>query len=211
MNILNDLPKPDDLNTKAKALAILDAIYCQEWDMRYFSHNAKWAENQQMSSMRNGEGNDYFLIHAPYGCAIKGNSSASRIAAGGAFFKSVERQIPARFAEFMAEPAFSMDQASFVLWFDEDAQAWRAAASDDAPGDADDGGQAELLKWLCKGPEFYRSWAEEYYGVDVDLTLVNRAFNYQPISIAYIESLSIPIDRATLSADFEEIGFPFTA
>lgn len=207
MTLLNEFPSPDALLIKSKALAILDAIYCQDWSMRYFSHNARWADDQQMSSMRNGEGDDYFVIHAPYGCAVKGCFSDSRAEAGGAFLDSVAQKIPARFAEFMAEPAFSMEQATFVLWFETDAGAWRAMSS----RDADEGGQAALLKWLCNGPEFYRAWAQEYYEVDVDPTLAARAFNHQALSIAAIESLGIPIDRDALIADFEEIGYPWVA
>jgi len=56
------LPYPNNLLKKTKSLAMLDAIYCQQWDLRYFSHNSKWGEKEEMSSMRSGEGDDYFIL-----------------------------------------------------------------------------------------------------------------------------------------------------
>ncbi|WP_144633833.1 hypothetical protein [Bordetella genomosp. 13] len=209
MNPPIQLPAPDVLKTRSKALAALDAILCREWDLRYFSHNAHWAPGQEMSSMRDGEGDDYFLIYAPYGTAIKGCASDSSIQGSAAFLASVKTQIPANFAEFMAEPAFSLDEASFVLWFDESQAQWQAASppADFVPGD--DGGQADLLQCLRNGPDFYRSWAQAYYEVQIDPDLVERVFNHQPISLASLASSGLSIDQDQLVEDLEEIGYPY--
>lgn len=204
---LSGLPPPAVLKRKAKALAILDAIYCQEWEMRYFSHDAQWGPDEELSSMRDGEGDDYFVLFAPYGTAIKGCQQESQLAGNRAHLATIRKHVPARFADFMAEPAFSIDEASFVLWFDETQGRWNSAVS----STGDDDGQNDLLQWLTRGPDFYLSWAEQYYERIIHPELVELAFDHQPISLALIESLNIPIERDALIADFEEIDYPYQA
>ncbi|MGY5610077.1 hypothetical protein ACXHJ2_18310 [Paenibacillus sp. ALE3] len=43
-----------------------------EWEYRYYSYNAHWDENEQMASMRDGEGDHYFALFQPTGLIIKG-------------------------------------------------------------------------------------------------------------------------------------------
>jgi hypothetical protein len=37
-----------------KAISVLDAIICQEWQYRYYSFNSEWDTNEQCLQMRNG-------------------------------------------------------------------------------------------------------------------------------------------------------------
>ncbi len=60
------------LKSRMKALAILDAVVCQEWEFRYFSFNAQWAEGEQMASMRDGSGSHYFAVFSDAGTALVG-------------------------------------------------------------------------------------------------------------------------------------------
>jgi len=89
------LPEPKILLQKAKSLALLDAIYCQEWEFRYFSHNAHWANNEQMGSMRDGEGNDYFVHFSPNAVAIKGCFIESGISGHPNILKNTHSLMPA--------------------------------------------------------------------------------------------------------------------
>ena len=33
-----------------------------EWEYRYFSYNSKWDKSEEVASMKNGEGDEYYLL-----------------------------------------------------------------------------------------------------------------------------------------------------
>ena len=69
---LESLPDIEGLRRLSQSLAMLDAIMSPEWDYRYYSFNSKWAENEMMASMRNGQGEEYFILFDSHGAIMKG-------------------------------------------------------------------------------------------------------------------------------------------
>ena len=55
MNMINQLRQ------KLKAFALADAIFAEEWQYRYFSNNSKWSDTEEMASLRDGSGGEWFL------------------------------------------------------------------------------------------------------------------------------------------------------
>jgi len=51
----------EQLRKKMKSLALLDAIIEQEWQYRYFSYNSNWSDSEEMGSLRDGCGGEWFL------------------------------------------------------------------------------------------------------------------------------------------------------
>jgi hypothetical protein len=70
---LSELPSVDKVKKISQALALADAILMRDWSYRYFSFNSVWNEgtSDAMASMRNGEGNEYFLHFVDGGAAGK--------------------------------------------------------------------------------------------------------------------------------------------
>ena len=66
------IPNVETLKKLCQSLATLDAIISPEWDYRYYSFNSKWAEGKMMASMRNGSGDDYFILFNSQGAIMKG-------------------------------------------------------------------------------------------------------------------------------------------
>src|SRR5436190_14373244 len=95
---------------------MLDAIICPEWEYRYHSYNSKWAPGEEMASMRNGCGDDWFLLFDEFGAALKGFAHEYPLAGDAAFAARIQQDVPAGFASFLREPAFGMESASFCLW-----------------------------------------------------------------------------------------------
>jgi hypothetical protein len=91
---------------------MLDAILSPEWEYRYYSFDAHWGPGEEMASMRNGEGDDWFLLLDSAGAALKGYAHES--ADDGGLAARIQQQVPAAFSAFLREPAFSMEAASFV-------------------------------------------------------------------------------------------------
>lgn len=74
------LPDIPDLKRLCQSVAILDAILQPKWDFRYFSFNSRWAEGEMMASMRDGSGDDYFLLFNKAGAILKGYAHESTMA-----------------------------------------------------------------------------------------------------------------------------------
>ena len=71
-NRLKTLPDIDRLKALCQSLAMLDAIMSPDWEYRYYSFDSKWGLNEMMASMRNGQGDDFFILFNNNGAIIKG-------------------------------------------------------------------------------------------------------------------------------------------
>jgi hypothetical protein len=97
------LPVISELKLRAKALAMLDAIIAPDWEDRYYSYNRNWCAGEEMASMRNGSGDDWFILFGEFGAAIKGLDHESKIAGNSVLSKEVEHQLPKSFSSFYYE------------------------------------------------------------------------------------------------------------
>src|SRR5438552_1282799 len=100
------LPPPLMLERRCIALATLDAILSPEWQYRYYSFNRNWdlEAGTRMASMRNGSGDDYFILFLPDGtAAIKGFNHESSALDGRTMIQGVLDGLPPSFAAFANE------------------------------------------------------------------------------------------------------------
>lgn len=111
------LPDIASLRRRCQSLAMLDAILCPEWDLRYFSFDTRWSENESMGSMRNGSGDDWFILFGEFGAAIKGLAHEASIAGDKVLVSEVQSQVPKAFSSFLTEPATSYQE--FAKWYHE--------------------------------------------------------------------------------------------
>jgi hypothetical protein len=159
------LPSIGELRRLTQSLAMLDAIICPEWESRYYSFNCNWSAGEAMASMRNGCGDDWFLLFCSAGAALKG--FAHELASGAQLAQSIQSMVPKEFSSFLQEPAFSMSNATFCYWCLHSENLWKQVP----PMKSDDGSH-DLLELLIAGPSAYQAWTEEYYEVPVALEVV---------------------------------------
>jgi hypothetical protein len=64
------------------ALAMLDALLSPEWQDRYYSFNQRWSlpSGTRTGSMRNGSGDDLFILFFPDGSALHRDADVGPIA-----------------------------------------------------------------------------------------------------------------------------------
>ena len=91
-----------------------------EWDTRYYSFNSKWSCNEQMGSMRNGIGDEFFALFNSAGCFIKGfahehEMTPYRIKPPEIWPGTLDG-VPQEFESAVHEPAFSMNDITFCVW-----------------------------------------------------------------------------------------------
>jgi len=80
-----ELPDIERLRRLAKSIAMLDAIISPEWEYRSYSYNSHWGQDEEMASMRNGCGDDWFLLFNSHGAALKGFAHEYPLAGDASF------------------------------------------------------------------------------------------------------------------------------
>jgi len=115
------LPDVDGLRRLLQAMAILDAILSPEWQFRFYSFNSRWTRGEQMGSMRNGQGDDFFALFNAHGCFLKGFAheapmSPYRDDGSKRLWSGLIESVPVEFARCLRQPAFSMEDTTFCIW-----------------------------------------------------------------------------------------------
>jgi hypothetical protein len=201
---LSALPPIDDLKKLTQSLAMLDAIVQRDWEGRYYSFDAHWTINEQMASMRNGEGDEWFCVFSTHGAFLKGLDHESEMAKGrpGLF-----DNVPEVFQSALTEPAFSIEYTTFCIWRTYDDDRWHTGSISYPPGDDPDG-SAWMLKILDGNPRTYQRWAEEYYERAISLPAVEHVYAHNELTNDIVRSLNPGTNLSDLTEDMAKIGYP---
>jgi hypothetical protein len=201
------LPNLVAIRQRAKALAMIDAIVCSDWESRYYSFNASWGVGEEMASMRNGSGDDWFLLFGAFGAGIKGLAHETTLAKDKTLLTEVRRQVPASFASFLNEPAFNWDWMSYCFWRSPQDQNW-SRVQHHAPqlAQAEDGSE-EYLSLLTEPPAAYVDFAKWYYEVELPVAAVEAVYNGAPLTPLLVSSLNATQTLEDVLSDATEIGY----
>jgi hypothetical protein len=209
---LTGLPKPEELCRLLQALALLDAILEAEWEHRYYSFDSKWSDTEQMGSMRNGSGDDFFAVFDPSGCFLRGFDHESVMTPWSqtppGVWPGVLEEVPAEFESSLKEPAFHMEDTTFCIWWLAAGSAWSHGSIEFPKGEEDPDGSQWMLSALDGKPRTYQSFAKEYFEVDVDLDAISRVFAHEPFSPDLLRAFPSSRSFKDIADDAEEIGYP---
>jgi hypothetical protein len=200
---LDALPDVAQLRRLLQSLAMLDAILSPRWESRYYSFNARWSEGEQMGSMRDGCGDDFFALFNAAGCFFKGFAHEAPMRD----WPGVLDGVPAEFEACLEEPAFNIADTTFCIWRRYLDESWQRGAIEFRAGDDPDG-SAPLLSALDGRPQTYQAWAEDYYERPVSLAAVQKLYAHTPLEINLLKQLNAVVTLKELAADMEEIGYP---
>ena len=202
------IPEIETLRRLTKSVAMLDAIVCPEWEYRYFSYDSKWAPGEEMASMRDGCGNDWFLLFDRHGAALKGLAHEYPLASDASFAARIQQTVPAEFSSFLKEPAFSMDMASFCIWRRTTDNGWTVVTPAKGGVSPEDDGSADLIDVFDGNPETYRAWAVHYYDREIPASAVEAIYEHQALSNQLVASLNEELSLPDVLSDAMQIGYP---
>lgn len=199
------LPDSKKLQSACKAMAVLDAVLCQEWVYRYYSYNSDWSGDEEFFEMRNGEGDQLLILFKAEGTVINGYFAEAEQADK----TQLTQGLPEIFHEFMFGEPVNSAGTTFCVWKTEN-QDWATGL----PGESDDHSE-ELLSPLDGNPETYIKWASDYFkgsykeeGISIEI--VTAIFNQEPLSKEMVLTLVPALeDWDLLLEDLEEISFPY--
>ena len=209
---LANLPGIDDLRRTLQSMAMLDAILCPDWSGRSYSFNASWSGRNQMGSMRDGCGDEFFALFNPAGCWLKGFAHESPMSPyrgrPPSLWPGIIEAVPPEFAECLREPAFNLPDTTFCTWRCQGDPSWQVGPVAFPTGSADPDGSEGLLSPLDGVPETYHAWAEDYYERGVSLAAVRLVYQHRPLTADLIAALNPEIEPDDLRTDLDEIGYP---
>lgn len=201
---LAGLPPPVRLRDLMQTLATLDAIVSPEWEYRYYSFNARWGDGELMGSMRNGSGDELFVLFNAAGAFIKGFDHERWPPSARA--QDVYDRVPAAFRSGVDEPAFSPDHVTFCCWRTFQDDQWSAAGA--RPPEAGGDGSDWMLAGLDGDPATYLTFASAYYEVGLDAGRVDAVYRRTPMTLELARGLNPEIDFPWLLGELDEIGYP---
>lgn len=231
---LTSLPDVESLKRLSQSLAILDAILSPDWESRYYSFNSKWSDGEMMASMRDGSGDDYFILFNSHGAIIKGFAHESPMSPFGneppKVWRGVLDDVPIEFQDFLSEPAFSIEATTFCTWrrysdsswqigdiaypkeLDprtiEAVQALQQTSGVVYPTLDDPDGSEELLSILDGEPSTYHGFATYYFEKEISLSAVQHIYEHKSLIQEIISELNAEVSEDKLRDDIEEIGYP---
>ena len=159
---------------------------------------------EMMASMRNGSGDEWFILFTGEGAIMKGFDHESIMSPRSS---DLYDRLPDQFTSFLGEPAFSLEDATFCIWRRNGDSGWETGVKDFPPGEDPDG-SAWMLDILGAGPVRYQQFAREYYEVELPLGAIERVYNLEPITEGLVRSLKGSITITDIESDIVEIGYP---
>jgi len=194
INNINELPSINKVKKILQGLALMDAILMPEWEYRFFSYNCNWDEkgNESMASMRDGEGNEYFLYFSDLGVAGKllfENQIQNPL--------SILEKIPDIFESFKNEVAFNLNHTTFFFWRSYQDEKWVVSPNNLK--------FYPLLGFIKNSYKGYQQWAENYYERDIDSKTLKEVFTFLSVNSEQLSILNSELTLEDLKEDMEEI------
>ena len=164
-----------------------------------------------MASMRNGSGDEYFILFNSQGAIMKGFAHESSMSPWSSeaeqVWPGVLDQVPEEFGSFLTEPAFSMEETTFCIWRRNEDPSWQVGHIE-YPEEDDPDGSEDLLFILDGDPDTYREFAVQYHECSIAAEAVNAIYAQEPLRPDMIERLNPEASLEALSSDLEEIAYP---
>ena len=219
-DLANRLPGIEAVRDRARALAILSAIFSPDRppDERDDSYNCAWRPGEELASMNKGTGDEYKIIFSQHGALAFGLDHEIEMSPYGDRFEmwpGVIDDVPAEFRNYLDEPEFQMDDlplASVCLWRKHSDDRWQAGTiefpREDPPYGSPDGSDW-LFDRLIEPAENYHDWAKSFFGhPDLELEPVRAVFDLQPLTQQLVAAVNPEVELAALGKDITIIGYP---
>ena len=208
------LPDIPNLVRVSKAIAMLDAILCEEWEDRYYSFDSHWNKDdpsEMMASMRDGSGDHYYIWFTRQGAAIKGVAQDSLLNPDnndGSPYPEVFANFPSELSYFLKEAAFLISDTTFCFWRLQTDSVWHSGNISFPPNaGADPTGARTMLRILDGRPATYVEYAKSYFQLEIAEEDVNHVYQLKPLNPELLIRLHCARKLDQLTDDIKEIGY----
>jgi hypothetical protein len=212
------LPSIEVVRDRCRAMAMLDAMIEPNWDDRFHAFDKLWSENEELATMRDGGGGEFSIVFSSRGAFVRGFDPdvpmSPYLVRPPRLWPGLVESVPASFAEYLSEPAFSghhdFFEATVCIWRTTGDPSWYSAPVEYPRGVDDPDGADDLFKLVVSGrPSLYRSFAVGLLDFDVDIDIVTHIYALEPLTRELVSRFNPQRRMKTLMEDVEEIGYPF--
>lgn len=185
----------DHFKEKLKCLALLNAIIEPDWEYRYFSYNSQWGDGDEMASLRDSCGGEWFILFSKGRVAFKCTSPVDGLVNN---FSQLKDSMPIEYSGFINEAAFSMDSGSCIWYLEGDTWVKLGGMVSDLPN-------PEVIQQMSATDccQFFESIYEQKFEVDKVKPILDGGLN---IEMALTINSDLNLDN--LKLDMLEIGIP---
>ncbi len=205
------LPDAGRLKALCQSLAMLDAVISPEWESRYYSFNNRWDNEAALASMRNGSGDDYFILFVPAGVVIKGFAHESEMSPYRVqpplVWPGVLDALPEVLRVSLSDPALSINDVTFCIWNTVQGGRWEIGNISFSDAEFSDGSE-DLLAVLGGNSETFQRYAEGSYEREVSLEAIKSIYRHQPLTDSILTAINPEVAWKDLEEDIAEIGYP---
>ncbi|MCC9072901.1 hypothetical protein LNQ49_15070 [Flavobacterium sp. F-65] len=195
------LPDKKSLQNICKAISVLDAIICQEWEYRYYLYNSKWAEDEEYFGMRDGSGDLMDILFLENHCVISGFAHEFQHNQKS----DLTKNLPEIYNQFIFDEPVATNGTTFCLWTNE-SENWEVGEIKDFNDNSED-----LLAIFDGNPQTYIDWASEYFEeTGIPLKTVTEIYQGKPLTKEMVLSIVEEIeDWELLEEDLKEINYEY--
>ena len=205
---VNDVPKLQELKELLRSIAMLDAVLAHDLGETVYSFNDKWSSKVSVGIVKNGQGDDLFVVFDSSGCFMKGLVHDIPLAGDSETLNRLRESIPETFKHHLAEPAFTCNEGTFFAWCDSEESGWNSTT--ELVVDSDDG-SGYLLNFLKLTPASFQEWAEENYETDIEIKAVASIYESVPLTNELVKNLNGNLSLGVIRQVAAKIGYPITA
>lgn len=199
------LPNKNSLQHICKAISVLDAIMCQEWEYRYYLYNSKWAEDEEYFGMRDGAGDLMDILFLENHCVISGFAHEFQYNQKS----DLTKNLPEIYNQFIFDEPVATNGTTFCLWTNE-TKNWEVGEIKDFNDNSED-----LLAIFDGDPQTYINWASEYFDesykeTGIPLKTVTEIYQGKTLTKEMVLSIVDEIeDWELLEEDLKEINYEY--
>ncbi|MCD0475955.1 hypothetical protein LPB87_16265 [Flavobacterium sp. EDS] len=199
------LPNKNSLQHICKAISVLDAIMCQEWEYRYYLYNSKWAEDEEYFGMRDGAGDLMDILFLENHCVISGFAHEFQYNQKS----DLTKNLPEIYNQFIFDEPVATNGTTFCLWTNE-TKNWEVGEIKDFNDNSED-----LLAIFDGNPQTYINWASEYFDesykeTGIPLKTVTEIYQGKTLTKEMVLSIVDEIeDWELLEEDLKEINYKY--
>ena|ERR1700733_2605227 len=190
------LPPPRELERICKGIAALDAMVSEDWQYRAYSFTATWGADR-MASMRNGAGDDWFIVFARAGVFVKSFWHEYEHEDVAAIYKG----IPVGLAPLVREPSFLMEDVTFGGFHDGTKWTLRGNAKP----------LVEEFAVLSGDAAAYQSYIAAVFDVKLPLDAIAHVLAGKPLDAKLVARITKDRTLAELRAELAEISYGTSA
>jgi len=212
------IPPPERLRALTQSIALLDEILWPDWEGRLYSFDPAWGSGEEMASMRNGSGDEWFLWFSNAGLVLLGfDHEASPMTPYArpdhSLWPGLLDGFPEALRGALEEPAFTPADLTFCIWRATNDDRYRIGnivfPQRDAiePFRSDPDGSASLLQIFDDDPATYVALASDIFETEIDLDAVKKIYAHEPIDEAIVRALSPEAELDAIAKSARAMGF----